>query len=238
MLKGVRAHLLSKAVPVCYVRQKTGRQREARIRSAPGLRSAPTHVSGATREGAWTVGNDSLEKCEDQLSELAVLGQGLIALNLSPLYQDVPLSRAVSMITTANGMGQMRLYKNTAGEPSGLLTWAWLSEWTKARLTTDGKMPLHQCEWNEGETLCFRDIAVTSDSALQISRDLAGELFPEESSCVLLVRDRSSKDTVLFSIPETERESLGTWVMSQFRLKGSGAASLPHDNMMSGARAK
>lgn len=238
MLKGVRTHLLSRDRPVCYVRQKAGRYREARIVSAPGLRVTTTHVDGATTPELWTVRNDILEKCEDQLSKLISFGQALSVLNLSPLYQDVPLRTAVSMITTASGMGQMKVYKNAVGASVGLLTWAWFSKWTMARLTADAQTPIHPCEWNEGEMLCFRDIAVTPNSALQIAGDLAGGLFPEESSCLLMVRDRNSKDVVLFSIPDSKRGSLSTWMMAQFKIAGSKPVPAQRRDILLAARPK
>jgi len=216
MLKGVRSHLLSKTVPLCYGRQKAGRQWEARIRATPGIRSVPTKP-GAAGGSVGTVETHFLEENETRFCRWAAMGDALIALNLSAAHQDLALASAMSTVTTASGMGQMRLYKNAAGAPRGLLSWAWLSDWTKDRLMADGQAPMHQCEWSEGSTLCFRDIAASADSAPQIAQDLAGGLFPQELSCLLWVRDRSSKDVVLLPIAESERASLGDWVMSQFK---------------------
>lgn len=74
MLRGVRENLLSKETAVCYVRQNAGRRWEARVRSAPGIRSALKHIDAGAASNSWQVGNDSLEKCEDQLAKLAVIG--------------------------------------------------------------------------------------------------------------------------------------------------------------------
>lgn len=169
----------------------------------------------------WLSRPDILEKCEENLARYAQFGQALLALSRSPVYKAMPVRAAMTMLATAIGTRQMRLYYDNAGEPAGLLTWAWLSQWTIDRLAGNDPTPMHICEWNEGSVLCFRDIAASSASVQEIAADLSGGLFPEETSCAVLVRDRVSQGTVLFQVAEGERESLRTWLSSQFKPIGA-----------------
>jgi hemolysin-activating ACP:hemolysin acyltransferase len=181
------------------------------------LQFRENHLELATSSRPWLSRPDILEKCEENLARYAQFGQALLALSRSPVYKAMPLRSAMTMLATAIGTRQMRLYFDNAGEPTGLLTWAWLSQWTIDRLAWNDSTPMHICEWNEGSVLCFRDIAASRESVQNIAADLSGGFFPEETSCAVLVRDRVSEGAVLFQVAEGERESLRTWLSSQFK---------------------
>lgn len=225
MLRGVRRYLLSVNQRVCYVRHKSSQQRQVEVTGKPGIRSVLSQRKDSTSEHELQkVTPDTLELCRGRLVEYAALGKGLIALSKSSPYANMSLKSAVKLLTTVGGIGQVRVYYNHAGEVTGLLTWAWMSQWTMERLVRGDLSPMHASEWNEGPILCFRDIAASSESAEQIAADLAGDLFPEEGSCAVMAGDRSSKKLVLVQIADSQRNSLRAWIMSQFNPNRSTVA--------------
>lgn len=181
------------------------------IRGADGAKDRPTH---------WCVRPDILEKAEEWLIYYSTVGKCLTALGCSAHYRSMPLDSALALIQAAMNLHQYKIYYDSKGSPAGLLTWGWLSNRTLQKLSENPSWDMHLSEWNEGEALCFRDIAVCAESAKAISDDLSGGIFGDEKLCYLLARDRTTQVPSLLEIAEDERASLSPWILSGFEAHG------------------
>lgn len=95
------------------------------------------------------------------------------------------LLRSAHLVRTIATLRQFRVYEDAGGCPNGMLTWAWLSERTIARIEQQPLHAVHVSEWNEGETLCFFDVATSAASRAETIADVAGRLFPDQRHCLL-----------------------------------------------------
>jgi hemolysin-activating ACP:hemolysin acyltransferase len=137
------------------------------------------------------------------------------ALVCSPLYAQAPPSQLESLAEACQSLCQYRVYGISLDVPTGILSWAWLSDFTLIRLNENPFALLHPSEWNEGTMLCFRDIVPTTDSANAIADDLGGALFPGEPCYVTMQTD--SKGTLsLIRFEPDERYELSEWVRAQY----------------------
>jgi hemolysin-activating ACP:hemolysin acyltransferase len=116
-----------------------------------------------------------------------------------------------SLIQICHSSQQYRVYEAKGNEPRGFLSWAWLSAFTLERLTANPLAPLHPSEWNEGTSLCFRDIAATPEIAAAIASDLGGGLFPMEP-CYVTMQTDASGGLSLIRFESNERYELAEWL--------------------------
>lgn len=155
---------------------------------------------------------DVLDHCSTRLRDLLALGEALLAMRAAPAYAGMPTGTAIAVATTLTGTGQYRLYRDAAGRPCGLLSWAWISPWTVGRLRDDIRAPLHPCEWSEGDQLHFRDLAVSRDGLDAICTDLGGGLFPAAAFCwVGLIAGPHDRGT-LAKIAASQRCNFSNWL--------------------------
>jgi cytolysin-activating lysine-acyltransferase len=75
-------------------------------------------------------------------------------------------------------LGQFRLYYNGDGDVTALVTWAWLSDHTLARVMDDDHYALHTSEWNEGTHLYIMDLVAPFGHFREVARDLL-RTFPQ-----------------------------------------------------------
>jgi hemolysin-activating ACP:hemolysin acyltransferase len=132
-------------------------------------------------------------------------------LKCSAAYSAAPDDALNSLIEVCHSIQQFRVYEDSRGEPQGFLSWAWLSDFTLDRLQINPFAPLHPSEWNEGETLCFRDLAATAQSAAAIAKDLGGGSFPDEPCYITMQTDAKGTHSLIRFEPE-ERYELAEWL--------------------------
>lgn len=157
------------------------------------------------------------ESLSQAASSYAMSGRTLTAFAHAPGYLDAPLATVLAIVRTAEATGQMKVYEDEQG-PSGVLTWMWLSAYTIDRVKqgADFATDLHPCEWNEGSTLCFRDVAPSRRSAAAMAEDLGGGLFPEERSCLVALRSARSRRLELVAFSQERRSTLRPWLVGRF----------------------
>jgi len=82
-------------------------------------------------------------------------------------------------ILPAYGFGQFRFYVNDQGIPTGLVTWAWLSDEVQAEIHKTGRA-LQRSEWRSGENLFFNDFVTPYGTMKPVLRDFTKNVFPME----------------------------------------------------------
>lgn len=136
----------------------------------------------------------------------------------SPLWADgLPLRDLVAL-------RQFRLYRDAHGVPAGLVTWAWLSPYTLARL---GAVPLHRAhisEWNEGLALCLCDVLDTDASRAAILDDLCGLLLPAQQEALLYLAPHGAAGARTQQVDRRDRAALGAWMAARQPLATGASA--------------
>jgi hemolysin-activating ACP:hemolysin acyltransferase len=140
-------------------------------------------------------------------------GLALSALAVSRQYLKVPVGVVRSSVLHAQSTRQFKTFRDSNGVPKGFLSWAWLSNYSLARLESNASLVLHPSEWNEGEILCFRDIAFTEESLARVSIDLGGALFCEESICYVTLGVAGQPKLV--RLTSGDRSDFAVWLGSQ-----------------------
>lgn len=150
-----------------------------------GASLRPTAAAASEGSAGLTRNADVWDGYRRFVFDLLASGERLLALRRcdpslrSPLWNGIPLLRNLTALQ------QVRLYRDADGVPAGLLTWAWLSEYTVSRLGVTPLHGAHNSEWNEGTTLCFCDFAVSESVREQMMRDVQSEIFPEQDDIFL-----------------------------------------------------
>lgn len=155
---------------------------------------------------------DVLDHCATRLHELLAVGEALIALRAAPTYGALPTDTAISLVDTLTRTDQYKVFRDSAGLPLGLLSWAWISAWTVARLQKDVRTPLHPCEWSEGDQLYFRDMAVSRACADAMCADLSGGLFGAAEFCWVGLTGAADDQGTLVRLSPAQRRSFSTWL--------------------------
>lgn len=75
--------------------------------------------------------------------------------------------------------GQVRFHLSESGEPTAMVTWAWLSEDSEREVHATGRA-LRQDEWSGGERLFFNDWIAPYGNVLDVLRDIDRNVFPNE----------------------------------------------------------
>jgi hemolysin-activating ACP:hemolysin acyltransferase len=116
------------------------------------------------------------------------VGVALDALTRVPSYLDYRVGDIIPTIRMSTSLGQIKIYTDKNHQPCGVLTWMWLSDWTINRITRGASIAeLHPSEWNEGTSLCFRDICISKEASCAMLSDIREGLFPDIVSCHLIV---------------------------------------------------
>ncbi|MCR4267396.1 toxin-activating lysine-acyltransferase [Nitratireductor sp. ZSWI3] len=100
----------------------------------------------------------------------------------SAYHRTFPTGRYLTVeILPALRCGQARFYVNDDGFPTGLVTWARLSEEVEAEILATGRA-LQPQEWTCGERLFFNDFIAPYGTMAAMIRDLKRNVFPQETA--------------------------------------------------------
>ena len=215
LLKCIRHYLLRDGVELRYARAKSGKVRSGTISNAGGIRSRQNAEGKTGRSLRMTVHAEYLEQSKSEVQRMIAIGEALVALNASIQYSGRTLKDARSTVSFGLGTGQLKIFRDSLGIPTGALTWMWLSTYTLNRLKQRQGTDLHLSEWNEGNLLCFRDIAPNRRSVSKIAEAISGEMFPTEQSCYILAQSARDHGIDIIEIPAGERPRLGPWLMTR-----------------------
>jgi hemolysin-activating ACP:hemolysin acyltransferase len=130
---------------------------------------------------------DVLRARAESFAEFHQTGSMIRALACAEHATDL-LARPLNLINEIATLRQFRIYEDADGQPRGLLTWAWLSDYTIARIPGAPLHSVHPSEWNEGESLCIFDFAVSQSSVKELQADVEEKLFPDERHILLYVQ--------------------------------------------------
>lgn len=183
MLADLRDRLLAACEVVTYFRIKP-RLRIAKQLSRRDRTSFFQRPPAVPARPPLTTRQDLLHGVAARLGKARLLGDFLLALQHGDASRRSALWQSTYRMSEIIAARQYRLYGTPA---TGLLTWAWLSDYTIARMAEHPLHTLHSSEWNEGSVLCLCD-AFASDSAReQVLADICSELFPQEKRILLYV---------------------------------------------------
>jgi hemolysin-activating ACP:hemolysin acyltransferase len=106
------------------------------------------------------------------------VGQITTILSASPYFKADIGKLVVEEILPAYRHGCVRIFYDMDSVPVGLITWAWLSDETEARLLRDMDPWLHLSEWNEGNSLWIRHFLVPPQQRIRATALCMQQLFP------------------------------------------------------------
>lgn len=89
---------------------------------------------------------------------------------------------------------QVRFYVTPEGLPTGMVTWAWLSEQVERDVHASGRA-LDQEEWTSGDRLFFNDWITPYGNIREVLYDI-NQYFPDEVATSLRRRDDGSVRSV------------------------------------------
>ncbi|HEY4083461.1 MAG TPA: toxin-activating lysine-acyltransferase [Burkholderiaceae bacterium] len=120
-------------------------------------------------------------------------------------YQNTKSADLLRRLELCEYRGQLKTYEDRDGRINGFITWAWFSMRTIERLATReiSLDEIHHSEWNEGDQLCFLDMAGGEIRHQGVSRDLEYDLFPDEAGYFIYCTTKSLDDS---SIREFSRD--------------------------------
>lgn len=117
------------------------------------------------------------------------LGAMIFLMSKSDYHQDWPLHYINEDLLPAVHYKQFKIYFGESGEPNGFVTWAWINDDFKNKLTSDGNAITGE-QWNSGENLYIADFVAPFGNAREMIRDLRNNEFSSEKAFGL----RRSKD--------------------------------------------
>ncbi len=89
-------------------------------------------------------------------------------------------------------LGQARFYLSTEGRPTGMVTWAWLSETEEAAVLESGGRLDHATTWNSGDRLFFYDWISERRTTLAMMKDLIHDVFARNNATSIRRADDGS----------------------------------------------
>jgi hemolysin-activating ACP:hemolysin acyltransferase len=144
------------------------------------------------------------------------LGNALLATRASAQHLQSSVSSVMHTFREALAIRQCRTYFDDAGEPQGIVAWAWLSEATIARMHTTPIQEVHTSEWNEGQQLCFFDISINDSIMARVSSDIIEQLYPEESTALMYTSPSNGASGVFMKVDRRSRRAdLEGWLKLQ-----------------------
>lgn len=160
-----------------------------------------------------TTDERTLIGAEQTLTRALEIGRCLLALWNSGQAEQSPLWRSFYMLTEIVAIRQFRTYLAPNNGSDGLLTWAWLSERTIARVEHTPLHAVHTSEWNEGATLCLCDVVMTDAVSKDMLEDIRGNLFPAEMTMLLYWPPRRGAQGRLSRVSRERPEEIDEWLM-------------------------
>lgn len=188
--------------------------------TSAAVRSTPTGVercAPGSRYELLALHNSQLDaclrdvRCPDSDAESVRRGACLLGYSISRRYRSVAAGAVLSWSETAESTGQFNVYVDDLGRIDGLLTWAWISEWTRCRLTNETNPEIHPSEWNEGRQLWFRDVVASASCAERMAFDMLeiGERCP---AALMSVRSRINGAHELIDLRGSDLTVLSRWL--------------------------
>ncbi|UQP93799.1 toxin-activating lysine-acyltransferase [Xanthomonas arboricola pv. pruni] len=96
----------------------------------------------------------------------------------SRTYCQFPIACISEWIVPAVLLGQSILFRDSAGNLSGYMTWAFLAEDSERRILNDPNVLLHIGEWNEGDRLWIMDMVILDGRLKSYTRQML-DVFPD-----------------------------------------------------------
>lgn len=199
MLADLRDRLLAACEVITYFRikrrlriakQLSRRDRTSFFQRPPAVPAAP----------ALTTRQDMLHGVVARLGKARLLGDFLLALRHGDPARRSALWQSTYRMSEVIAARQYRLY----GKPAaGLLTWAWLSDFTIARVAEHPLHTVHSSEWNEGSVLCLCDAFASDSIREQVLADICSDLFPQEKRILLYVPPTAGASARLVEVERT-----------------------------------
>ena len=93
------------------------------------------------------------------------------------------------------GCNQARFYVTSEGLPTGMVTWAWLSEEVEREVHATGRA-LKQGEWSGGDRLFFNDWITPYGNIKEALHDMTHHHFPNEVATSLRRRHDGSMRSI------------------------------------------
>lgn len=107
-------------------------------------------------------------------------------------------------VVTPYSLNQCKLYFNEKGDAVGIVTWAWLSDYSLDRITKESFYELHLSEWNEGLNLYIMDVVAPFGDFKFIASDLL-KRFHNQKVCFSV---RRSDDVSIRKVVKWKRDRL------------------------------
>ena len=127
----------------------------------------------------------------------------------------VPITKLLYTLSEIIAIRQFRTYHSSNNIPSGLITWAWLSEFTIERLSAISLEDAHPSEWNEGNMLCLFCVAISDAVKEQMEGDIYRNLFPDESTILLYVPAKKDAAQQLIKANRNhQKEDIYNWLIA------------------------
>lgn len=147
---------------------------------------------------------DFLLGCAARLVKARLLGEVLLAMRACDAGRKSSLWRSTFVLSEIIALRQYRSYSLPQQAAAGLLTWAWLSPHTIARIADHPLHTVHSSEWNEGDQLCLYGAVASKPVRAQMEADICGQLFPLESKVLLYI---PPTDTAPARLVQANRQS-------------------------------
>jgi cytolysin-activating lysine-acyltransferase len=115
----------------------------------------------------------------------AAAGFALELLAASPYHKQHPVGSYMrTEILPAFRRGQVRYYLSENNVPTGMVTWAWLSEEVERDVHASGRS-LVDAEWQSGDRLFFNDFVAPYGNAKGVLHELTHTIFPDRCASSL-----------------------------------------------------
>lgn len=98
--------------------------------------------------------------------------------SLSPLHHSWTIDGFIRNFMPPIHRGQFKVYKNSEGRLTGIVTWAYVSNENDRRLREIGATPPMDA-WSDGPNLWIIDLIAPFGDAMSISRDLQCSVFAD-----------------------------------------------------------
>ena len=112
-----------------------------------------------------------------------VVGFAALLFSYSAHHRRYTCSDLQEYVAVPYRLKQYKIFYNEDGDVVGIVTWAWLSEYSINNITQDPRYSLHPSEWNEGRRLFIMDLVAPFGHFDHIARNLMIEQFKGVERC-------------------------------------------------------
>jgi cytolysin-activating lysine-acyltransferase len=130
-----------------------------------------------------------------QQERYKLLGEITSILLASDLHRKYQINDIGAVFLPPIHLNQFRIYKNKAGDPIGMVTWAFFSKEIEKKYLSK-KYFLKPEDWQSGDYLWFIDFAAPFGHTKKILKDLTTNIFPDRHArSVRMMPDGKVKTT-------------------------------------------